>query len=311
MKVSTAELFQKAYGTFAVGAFNVFTMEQVHALFKGAEKAQAPIIVAITPVARRYAQPDMLEAMVNAAGFIYPSVVYAVHLDHGNEEHCLHAVQSGFYNSVMIDASYEPYDRNIDITKSIVTKAHENGVMVEAELGVLSGVEDDKSVTEKEALYTNPEQACDFVNRTHCDSLAVAVGTSHGAYKFSGESRLQLKILAEIRFKLPHFPLVLHGASAVPQDEIVRINQAGGNMNRSAKGTTEEDLQEAIRLGVCKINIATDARLVWTRVHREFFRDQPDKFDPIIPGQHYMDAYSDFVAQKCEMLGSAGKATLF
>ena len=311
MQTSTAKLFQNAYGTFAVGAFNIFTMEQMLGLFKGADKAAAPIIVAITPVARRYASPIMLAAMVKAVSELHPNVVYAVHLDHGDQEHCLAAIDSGHYNSVMIDASFEPFDKNIAITSEIVNKAHSVNMRVEAELGVLSGIEDDKNISDKQALYTKPEQALEFVQRTQCDSLAVAVGTSHGAYKFSGGSSLQLDILQQISQTLPQFPLVLHGASAVPHDEIERINAAGGALKSSAQGTNPDELQRAIELGVCKINIATDARLIWTRVHREFFRESPDKFDPILPGQIYMNAYAEFVEAKCQLLGSYGKANVF
>lgn len=311
MQISTAQLFHKAYGTFAIGAFNVFTMEQVLGLFRGAAESAAPIIVAITPVARRYASPVMLAAMVKAASDLYPTVVFAVHLDHGDRDHCLDAIESGDYHSVMIDASYETFDKNIAYTSEIVRKAHAAGLHVEAELGLLSGIEEDVNISDEQALYTNPEQALEFVQRTQCDSLAVAVGTSHGAYKFSGGSGLRLEILQQIGKNLPGYTLVLHGASAVPRDEIERINAAGGALKSSAQGTNPDELQQAIRLGVCKINIATDARLIWTRVHREFFRDQPDKFDPILPGQQYMSDYAEFVARKCQMLGSNGKAELF
>jgi fructose-bisphosphate aldolase class II len=211
----------------------------------------------------------------------------------------------------MIDASFEPFDKNIAITSEIVNKAHAVNIQVEAELGVLSGMEDNKNISDKYALYTNPAQALEFVRKTQCDSLAVAVGTSHGAYKFSGASGLQLDILQQINQILPGLPLVLHGASAVPHDEIERINAAGGALKSSAQGTNPDELKRAIELGVCKINIATDARLIWTRVHREFFRQSPDKFDPILPGQSYMNEYAEFVAAKCELLGSSGKAKLF
>ncbi|MBN1466523.1 class II fructose-bisphosphate aldolase [candidate division KSB1 bacterium] len=311
MQISTAQLFHQAYGTFAIGAFNVFTMEQVLGLFKGAAESAAPIIVAVTPVARRYASPGMMAAMVKAASNLYPDVVFAVHLDHGDRNHCADAIESGDYHSVMIDASYETFDKNIAFTSEIVRKAHAVSMHVEAELGLLSGIEDDVNIADKQALYTDPEQALEFVQRTQCDSLAVAVGTSHGAYKFSGGSGLRLEILQQIGKKLPGFPLVLHGASAVPHDEIERINAAGGALKSSAQGANPDELQRAISLGVCKINIATDARLIWTRVHREFFRDHPDKFDPIVPGQHYMSDYAEFVGVKCQLLGANGKARLF
>ena len=202
MRISTSELFASAYAEFAVGAFNIFTMEQVLGLFKGADKCGAPIIVAITPAARRYAQPVMLDAMVKAASEIYPNVVFAVHLDHGNIEHCTDAIKSGGYNSVMIDASYEPFEKNAEITARIAISANPKNINVEAELGVLAGVEDDKSVVDKDALFTNPGQAAEFVAISGCDSLAVAVGTSHGAYKFSGNNGLRLDILEKIHNKL-------------------------------------------------------------------------------------------------------------
>jgi fructose-bisphosphate aldolase, class II len=311
MRISTSQLFEKAYTKFAIGAFNIFTMEQIIGLFKGADSCGAPIIVAITPVARRYASAEMLGAMVNAAAELYPNVVFAVHLDHGNVEHCNDAILSGNYNSVMIDASYEPFEKNAEITADIAKTAHTKGMDVEAELGVLSGVEDDKSVDDKDALFTNPDQAYEFVNKTNCDSLAVAIGTSHGAYKFGGNSGLRLDILKEIQTKLLNYPIVLHGASAIPVDEVKRINNAGGDLSSSAKGTNPGELLEAIKLGVCKINIATDARLLWTRVHREFFRDEPEKFDPILPGQQYIDEFAKFVVSKCQLLGAAGKHVLY
>jgi fructose-bisphosphate aldolase, class II len=311
MRITTSDLFSKAYTKFAIGAFNVFTMEQVLGLFKGANECGAPIIAAITPVARRYASPTMLDAMVQAASEIYPNVMFAEHLDHGDFEHCCNAIKYGNYNSVMIDASFEMFDKNVALTKEIVKRAHDNEVNVEAELGVLSGVEDDKDVKDIDALFTNPEQAYEFVEKTKCDSLAVAVGTSHGAYKFSGKSGLRLDILKQIQNKLPNFPIVLHGASAVPFDEVERINNAGGNLQTSAKGTDSDEVKQAIKLGVCKINIATDARLLWTRVHREFLKDQPEKFDPILPGQRYIDEYAKMVISKCELLGAAGKDSLY
>lgn len=311
MNISTAQLFHRAYGRFAIGAFNIFTMEQVLGLFKGADKAAAPIIVAITPVARRYAHPHMLAAMINAASDMYPDVVFSVHLDHGDPDHCVDAISSGVYNSVMIDASFETFDKNIAITSEIVRRAHNIGVQVEAELGVLGGIEDTINVDEDKELYTDPQQAEEFVSKTQCDSLAVAVGTSHGAYKFSSGHGLRLDVLCKIGERMPSFPLVLHGASAVPHDEIERINAAGGSLKRSAQGTDPVELKQAIKYGVCKINIATDARLIWTRVHREFFHDQPGQFDPILPGQQYIVDYAEFVAAKCRILDSNDKAGLF
>jgi fructose-bisphosphate aldolase class II len=286
-------------------------MEQVQAVFQGAETAKAPVIIALTPAARRYAGVHMLSAMIKAAEQTYKDVVYAVHLDHGDSEHCFDAISSGEYNSVMIDASHEVFEKNVEITKTIVEKAHTNHVTVEAELGVLSGLEDDLSVTVQESLYTDPQQAHEFVHRTGCDSLAVAVGTSHGAYKFSGGQGLQLDILKKIAAIMHSIPLVLHGASAVPFQEIERINRTGGTLKTTAKGVSEADLQDAIALGVCKINIATDARLIWCRVHREFFMDKPELFDPLIPGKTYIQELAEFVVRKCTLLGAKGHVADF
>jgi fructose-bisphosphate aldolase, class II len=304
MKISTRQLLNNAYGHYGIGAFNVFSAEQVHGVFRGAMKADSPVIFQLTPVARDYLHPLMMEGIISAAAKIYPGVTFSVHLDHGNFVHCINGIESGYYDSVMIDASHEPYEENIRITSEVVKKAHATGISVEAELGVLSGQEDHLSVEEKNALYTDPLLAEDFVRRTGCDSLAVAVGTSHGAYKFSGGHGLQLQILAEIQKRIPGFPLVLHGASAVPAEEVVRINLAGGKISDDAKGADPEVLLKSITYGVCKINIATDMRLIWTRVHREFFRDTPEKFDMVIPGKEYMEALEAFVCEKCNFLKS-------
>ena len=262
MRVQIKNLYQKAYGNFGIGAFNVFNAEQVHGVFRGASRVKAPVIIQLTPVARDYLQPEMLEGILGAAEKIYPDVTFTVHLDHGNEEHCVKAIESGAYNSVMIDASHETFEENIRITSRIVELAHQKGIAVEAELGVLSGVEDDISIDEKHALYTDPRQAEEFVRRSGCDSLAVAAGTSHGAYKFSGGQGLQLNILKEIQQRIPGFPLVLHGASAVPLEEVQRINLAGGKISEGAKGADDLELIEAISYGICKVNIATDMRLI-------------------------------------------------
>lgn len=299
MRVPIQQLYKEAYGKYGIGAFNVFNAEQVHGVFRGASKVGMPIIVQLTPVARDYLHPKMLEALLSAAERIYPDVTYTVHLDHGNYFHCMNAIESGCYNSVMIDASHELFEENIRITAEVVRKAHSAGIAVEAELGVLSGVEDHLSIEEKHALCTDPGQAAEFIAKTGCDSLAVAVGTSHGAYKFSGGKGLQLNILAEIQNRIPGFPLVLHGASSVPADEVRRINRAGGNLQADARGTDANELLEAIRLGVCKVNIATDMRLIWTRVHREFFLNTPEKFDMVVPGKEYMQELETFVAKKC------------
>lgn len=308
MRKVTTQLFDVAYRKFGVGAFNVFSAEQVYAVFRGSQRSNSPVIIQITPVARDYLCPEILEGMIRGAEKAYPEVVHSVHLDHGNRAHCLDAIESGFYSSVMIDASGEEFDTNSAITKEIVDKAHAHGIVVEAELGVLSGIEDDITVDASGACYTDPDRAVEFVSRTACDSLAVAIGTSHGAYKFSGNAKLRTDILDRIGHQLPGFPLVLHGASAVPWDDVERINAAGGELRMSAAGVPDAEILEAIRLGVCKINIATDMRLLWTRIHREFFGKSPEKFDMVVPGTDYINALSTFVAEKCKLLGAAGQA---
>ena len=310
MLVSPSLLYKRCYGHYAIAAVNVFTMEQVHGLFAAAQKAQAPIIVQLTPAARNYATPTMLMAMIDAAAVIYPEVVYAVHLDHGTEPHAFDAIDNG-YTSVMIDASHDTFEMNISRTKSVVEKAHAKGVVVEAELGVLSGVEDDMSIDDKDALYTNPNQAREFVERSGCDSLAIAVGTSHGAYKFSGGQGLQFHILAAIQQALPLYPLVLHGSSLVDKKEVALINQYGGNLQEDAAGVTDAELQKAIAYGICKVNIATDLRLLWTRVHRAFFSVTPELFDPVVPGKKYMEAYQVFMCSRFDVLGASGKSLDF
>lgn len=284
-------------------------MEQVLGLFSAAQKANAPFIIQTTPVARNYASSEMLLSMISAASKIYPKTIFAVHLDHGNREHALQSIESGGYNSVMIDASHETFEKNISLTKEIVEKAHAKNITVEAELGVLSGIEDDINIDEKYKKFTQPSEVEEFVKQTGCDSLAIAVGTSHGAYKFSGEQGLQFDILKEIQLRLPGFPLVLHGGSAVNMEEIERINSAGGQLGTDAKGVSNAELLKAIELGVCKINIATDARLIWTRVHREFFELSPAQFDPIIPGKTFINEFEKFNLEKFELLKATGKAS--
>jgi fructose-bisphosphate aldolase, class II len=311
MLVSASKLFNKCYGKYGIAAVNVWDMEQIHGLFSAAQKANSPFIVQTTPVARNYASPEMLIAMIKAAAKIYPKTVFAIHLDHGNKEHVFQSIDSGEYTSVMIDASHEPFEKNIALTKEVVEKAHKKNISVEAELGVLSGVEDNLIIEEKHKKYTQPAEVVEFVKRTDCDSLAVAVGTSHGAYKFSGGQGLQFDILQKIQQQLPEFPLVLHGGSAINKEEIQRINAAGGQLGIDAKGVSDEELLKAIQFGVCKINIATDARLIWTRVTREFFKYSPAQFDPIIPGKSYMEAFEKFNLEKFELLKSVGKANEF
>ncbi|NOR74463.1 MAG: ketose-bisphosphate aldolase [Draconibacterium sp.] len=308
MLVSTKNIFKNCYGKYGIAAVNVWDMEQIHGLFSAAQKANAPFIIQTTPVARNYAGPEMLISMISAAAKIYPKTVFAIHLDHGNKEHAFQSIDSGDYTSVMIDASHETFKTNISITKAVVEKAHLKNIVIEAELGVLSGVEDDLIVGENQKKFTQPAEVEEFVKQTRCDSLAVAVGTSHGAYKFSGRQGLQFDILEKIQKKLPGFPLVLHGGSAVNKEEIQRINAAGGQLGIDARGVSDEELIKAIQFGVCKINIATDARLIWTRVNREFFKNTPTQFDPIIPGKTYMQAFEKFNLEKFELLGAVGKA---
>lgn len=282
-------------------------MEQVLALFDAAQESRSPVIVQITPAARNYARPAMLLSMIDAAARLYPDAVYTIHMDHGVEEHITDAISRG-YDSVMIDASHDEFEENVRRTKAIVALAHPKCIQVEAELGVLSGVEDDIDIDKQKARYTDPEQAKEFVQRTGCDSLAIAIGTSHGAYKFEGKAALRLDILASIQQQLPNYPLVLHGSSSVRREVIVAINALGGKMQANASGVTDHDLKEAIGLGICKVNIATDLRLLWTKVHRQFFHDQPDQFDPVIPGREYMKEYKIFMQERFEVLGSAGQS---
>jgi fructose-bisphosphate aldolase class II len=307
MIVTTADLFKVAYGEFAVGAYNINNMEQCIGLFQGNIDSQAPFIIQISRGARNYARVKMLEGLILAAEQLWPTSIFAVHLDHGDEETAYDCIDSGFYSSVMIDASHEPFEENVAITRRVVERAHAKGISVEAELGQLGGVEEDIAVDEKHASLTDSDEAAEFVRLTECDSLAVAIGTSHGAYKFTGRQGLHFDRLAEIQQRLPGFPLVMHGSSSVPRKEVERINAAGGELDPSARGVDEDEFAKAVPLGVTKVNIDTDGRLVWTRVHREFFRDDPEKFDFRGPGKIYMAEYAQFIAHKNEKLGSAGR----
>jgi fructose-bisphosphate aldolase class II len=306
MIVTTRDLFSIAYRRFAIGAYNINNMEQALGLFQGNIDSQAPFIVQISRGARSYANVTMIEAIIRAAEEIYPEAIFAVHLDHGDEATCYDCIDSGFYSSVMIDASHEPFEKNVAITRRVVERAHAKGVSVEAELGMLGGVEEDIQVDEKHAMLTDPDEAAEFVRQTECDSLAVAIGTSHGAYKFTGRQGLHFDRLAKIQKRLPDFPLVMHGSSSVPKEEVERINAAGGALDPSAQGVDEDEFAKAVPLGVTKVNIDTDGRLVWTRVHREFFRDDPAKFDFRGPGKTFVTEYARFIAHKNEKLGSAG-----
>jgi fructose-bisphosphate aldolase, class II len=306
MIVTTKSLFEAAYGKYAIGAYNINNVEQTMGLFRGCIDSQAPFIIQISKGARTYSDKRMLEAMIRTANDIFPDAIFAVHLDHGDEATCYDCIESGFYSSVMIDASHEDFDTNIAITKRVVDAAHARGIVVEAELGMLGGVEEHVAVDEANAKLTDPAVAREFVERSGCDSLAVAIGTSHGAFKFAGNQALRLDVLAEIQKKLPGFPLVMHGSSSVPEEEVERINASGGSL-KGAKGVDDTQFQRAAQLGVTKINIDTDGRLVWTRVHREFFRDFPAKFDLRDPGKVFMNEYAKFIASKNVKLGSAGQ----
>ena len=244
--------------------------------------------------------------MIRAAEEVFDKAIFAVHLDHGTEEAAYDCIDSGFYSSVMIDASHESFDKNIAITRRVVDRAHEKGISVEAELGMLGGVEEDIAVDADNACLTDPDQAVEFVERSGCDSLAVAIGTSHGAYKFTGKQGLHFDRITEIQQRLPGFPLVMHGSSSVPKEWVDRINKAGGKLG-DASGVPEDQYLPAARLGVTKVNIDTDGRLVWCAIYRETFRDKPDDFDPRTPGKPFMAAYAEYIAHKNQKLGSAGQ----
>ncbi len=316
MIVTTKELFRHAYGKYAVGAYNINNLEQTVGLFRGnlgksksnddpVDPAKsAPFILQISRGARGFTDKRFLEAMIRAADEVFPEVVFAVHLDHGTEDACYDCIESGFYSSVMIDASHEPFEKNIEITRRVVEAAHAKGVVVEAELGQLGGVEEDIVGSVK---LTDPAEAAEFIEKTGCDSLAVAIGTSHGAYKFASKQGLRLDVLEKLQKAVPTgFPLVMHGSSSVPQEWVERINKAGGAMKGSS-GVPEEQYLPAAKLGVCKINIDTDGRLVWCAIYRESFRDQPEDFDPRTPGKKFMPAYADYIVHKNTKLGSAGQ----
>jgi fructose-bisphosphate aldolase class II len=307
MIVTTAQLFKVAYGKYAIGAYNINNLEQTVGLFKGNVQSKAPFIIQLSRGARKYTDKRYLEAMIRTSEQVFPEAIFAVHLDHGDEQTCYDCIDSGFYSSVMIDASHEPFEKNAEITKRVVEKAHARNVSVEAELGMLGGVEEDII---GHVCLTDPDEAKKFVELTKCDSLAVAIGTSHGAYKFKAEPGkkmgLHFEVIEAIQKRLPGYPTVMHGSSSVPKDEVDRINKAGGKMLETS-GVPEEDFLPAAKMGVCKVNIDTDGRLVWTRVHREFFRDHPDKFDLRDPGKIYIEEYAKMMAHKNKALGSAGQ----
>ena len=308
--VTSKEMFQKAYaGGYAIGAFNVNNMEIVQAITEAAAETNAPLILQASAGARKYAKPVYLRKLVEAA-VEDTGLPIVMHLDHGPDfETCKDCVDWGF-TSVMIDASSKPFEENIEITRKVVEYAHDHGVVVEAELGALAGIEDDVQVSEEESHYTRPEEVEEFVSRTGCDSLAIAIGTSHGAYKFKPgtDPKLRFDILEEVSKRLPGFPIVLHGASSVPQKYVEIINAHGGKMP-GAIGVPEDQLRQAARMAVCKINIDSDLRLGMTAGIREHFDAHPDHFDP----RQYMGdgrAYiKNIVKDKIiNVLGCEGKA---
>lgn len=278
--VTTKEMFKKAYeGKYAIGAFNVNNMEIIQGIVEACKEARAPLILQVSSGARSYASSVYLTKLVEAALLDAPELDIALHLDHGNSfELCKQCIDDGF-SSVMIDGSHLPFEENIALTKRVVEYAHAKGVTVEAELGRLAGVEDDINVSAEDASYTDPEQALDFVKRTGCDSLAIAIGTSHGAYKFKGEAKLDIPRLQRIQKLLPGFPIVLHGASSVIPEYVDMNNEFGGNIP-GARGVPEELIREATQYGVCKVNIDSDLRLAMTGVIRRELSKDPNNFDP-------------------------------
>ena len=277
--VTTTKMFKDAYEKgYAVGAFNVNNMEIIQGIVEAAKIEQSPLILQVSAGARKYANPVYLRKLVEAA-VEDSGLPIALHLDHGDSfEICKSCVDSGF-SSVMIDASHHPFEENIELVKKVVDYAHERGVVVEAELGRLAGVEDAVNVSARDASYTDPDQAVEFVERTGVDSLAIAIGTSHGAYKFKGDPQLDFDRLDTITRMLPNFPLVLHGASTVLPEFVAKCNEFGGKIN-GAQGVPEEMLRRASQSGVCKINIDTDLRLAMTAAVREYLALHPDHFDP-------------------------------
>ncbi|MGE3279232.1 MAG: class II fructose-1,6-bisphosphate aldolase [Candidatus Altimarinota bacterium] len=308
--VTTTELFQKALeGKYAIGAFNVNNMEITQAIVNGAAKAKAPLILQLSKGAREYADTRYLMKIIEAGIEAHPEVPIAIHQDHGPDfETCKSAIEAGF-TSVMIDASHETFEENIRITKEVVDYAHSKGVVVEAELGQLIGEQFDEGEGGgmSEGIYTDPDKAKEFVERTGCDSLAVAIGTSHGAYKFKHEPKLDFERLKAIHEKLPGFPLVLHGASSVLQQYVDLINETGGKMP-DARGVPEDMLSEARQWGVTKVNIDTDLRLAMTAVIRNVLLKQPEQFDPRKYLGPARDELEKLVIHKMEVLGCAGKA---
>ena len=319
--VTTTEMFKKAYdGGYAIGAFNVNNMEIVQAITEACKEEKSPVILQVSKGARAYANHTDLVKLVEAAVIECPEIPIALHLDHGDSfETCKSCIDGGF-TSVMIDASSKSFEENIAITKKVVEYAHDHGVVVEAELGSLAGIEDEVNVSAEAASYTRPEEVEEFVTRTGCDSLAIAIGTSHGAYKFTPEQctvneqgilvppALRFDVLEEVTKRLPGFPIVLHGSSSVPQDYVAMVNAHGGKMP-NAIGVPEEQLRKAAGLSVCKINIDSDLRLAMTGTIRKFYNDEPSKFDPREYLKPARANIKELVRHKLiNVLGCAGKA---
>jgi fructose-bisphosphate aldolase class II len=307
--VGTKKMFEMAYKNgYAIGAFNVNNMEITQGIISGVAEAGAPLILQISRGARKYASMSYLRAIIDVAVAENPDIPIAMHLDHGDTfETCKQCVDDGF-TSVMIDASHHPYEENVRITKQVVEYAHKNGVVVEAELGQLGGIEEDVvGVDDISAHLTDPNQVVDFVGKTGVDSLAIACGTSHGAYKFKSEPKLAFNVIQECADKLPGFPLVMHGSSSVLKEFVDLINKYGGNMP-NAMGVPEEAISKAAKMAICKVNIDTDLRLALTAKIRQVFAEKPAEFDPrkyLGPGR---DAIKDMVKHKLDVLGCAGKA---
>ncbi len=308
--VSTKEMFEKAYkGGYAIGAFNVNNMEIVQGITQAAMEENSPVILQVSAGARKYAKHNYLIKLVEAA-IMETGLPIALHLDHGENFDICKACVDGGFSSVMIDGSKYSFEENIAITRQVVEYAHAHGVTVEGELGKLAGIEDDVNVSDEDAQFTNPAEVEEFVTRTGVDSLAIAIGTSHGAYKFKPgqKPRLRFDILEEVQKRLPGFPIVLHGASSVPQEFVAQVNQYGGSMP-DAIGIPEEMLRQAASMAVCKINIDSDLRLCMTAAVRKHLCEHPDHFDP---RQYLADgrqAIQDMVRHKIrDVLGSSGKA---
>ena len=319
--VTTTEMFKKAYdGGYAIGAFNVNNMEIVQGITEACREEKAPVILQVSKGARAYANHTYLVKLVEAAVIECPEIPIALHLDHGPDFETCKACIDGGFTSVMIDASPKPFAENIEITRKVVEYAHDHGVVVEAELGTLAGIEDDVKVAAHAASYTRPEEVEEFVTKTGCDSLAIAIGTSHGAYKFTAAQctrneqgilvppPLRFDVLEEVSRRLPGFPIVLHGSSSVPQNYVKMINENGGKMP-DAVGIPEEQLRHAAELSVCKINIDSDLRLAMTGTIRQFFNEHPDKFDPREYLKPARANIKELVRHKLvDVLGCAGKA---